>query len=60
MIVISSVRKLCKFKKDLEESKVDHKKFSAERRLSVFHREHLRCGVGYSGFKQKSVPDVKS
>lgn len=45
MIVISSIRKLCKFIKEMEESKVDHKHFSAEGGLRVFHREHLRCGV---------------
>lgn len=45
MIVISSISKLCKFIKEMEESKVYHKHFSAEGRLCVFHRDHLRCGA---------------
>lgn len=55
MIAISSIKKFYKLMKDIEESKVNHKHFSAERGQSVFHREHLRCSIEYSGFKQKNV-----
>lgn len=60
MIAISSIKKLYKLMKDIEESKVNHKHFSAERGQSVFRREHLRCSMEYSGFKQKNVWEMES
>lgn len=60
MIVISSIRKLCKFIEGMEESKVDHKHFPAEGGLRVFRGEHIRCGVKSTQDLNRKVPETSN